>query len=220
MRCSLILVLVSQQFSFLISTENQIVENADVTKPCTLVRIPWISKDWPIDANQGHLKIEDIDQEYALRVLVLTFRRANSLLRLLQSLLAAEYHYDSVALDILIDRLFAFGCRSPFPVSLSLLLDRPADGSSIDAATVQVVSAFRWPHGPCRALLRPEHAGLRGQWLGCWSPREVFASDEHMMSRRQKRETTRTSIMSVSPRFCCRHARLMLKESRARVRWG
>ena len=51
---------------------------------------------------------------------------------------------------------------------------RPADGSPLDEETIQVVSNLRWPHGPCRALLRQKHVGLRGQWLGCWSPKAVM----------------------------------------------
>jgi hypothetical protein len=50
---------------------------------------------------------------------------------------------------------------------------RPDGGGAIDDATVRAAQELRWPHGPCRALLRPSHAGLRGQWLDAWAPRQV-----------------------------------------------
>jgi hypothetical protein len=74
---------------------------------CTLHTRAWLDKDWPYgQTNEYHEGNEHGErrQEYPLRLLVLTYRRANSLVRLLNSLENGNYSGDSVALDIFIDR--------------------------------------------------------------------------------------------------------------------
>jgi hypothetical protein len=68
---------------------------------CELYYVPWIDKDWPKSdaANQASSKSEN-----DLRLIVFTFRRAKSFLRLIDSLMNASYVNDVVALDILLDR--------------------------------------------------------------------------------------------------------------------
>ena len=70
-------------------------------KRCELNYVPWVDKDWPKSdaANQASSK-----PEYDLRLIVFTFRRAKSFLRLIDSLMNASYVNDVVALDILLDR--------------------------------------------------------------------------------------------------------------------
>ena len=97
------------------------VEANHETKNCTLQQSLWIKMDGlsntgttervgadrfnPRDIiDQGKSTRDIIDQEFALRILVLTYRRAKFLTRLLQSLIEADYDHDVVALDIFIDR--------------------------------------------------------------------------------------------------------------------
>ncbi len=80
---------------------------------CTLHNSVWLDKDWPFgqsDEDQQAFVYGVRRKEYPLRLLVLTYRRANSLLRLLNSLQNATYFGDSVALDIFIDRYLILHC--------------------------------------------------------------------------------------------------------------
>ena len=74
---------------------------------CTLHTRAWLDNDWPYgQTNEDHEGYVHgaRRQEYPLRLLVLTYRRAYSLARLLNSLESGNYSGDSVALDIFIDR--------------------------------------------------------------------------------------------------------------------
>jgi hypothetical protein len=68
---------------------------------CELYYVPWIDKDWPKSdaADQASSKSEN-----DLRLIIFTFQRAKSFLRLIDSLMNASYVNDVVALDILLDR--------------------------------------------------------------------------------------------------------------------
>jgi hypothetical protein len=174
--------------------------NRNMSRLCSLHTRTWLDKDWPVgqtSGDQGNDEPSTRRLEYPLRILVLTYRRAKSLERLFNSLTNGDYFGDSVALDILIDR-YAFILYYLFEgvvadvmhlhVNRYFFRSRPADGSPLDEDTVHIVSNLRWPHGPCRALLRQEHAGLRGQWLGCWSPRAVIKTPLSACLRRAHRE--------------------------------
>lgn len=85
----------------------------------------------------------------ALRIIVLTMNRAESLLRLLKSLSQADYENDSVDLDVWIDIKSA---------------QEPAN-----AAVVKVCRAFEWTYGRKSIHIHDKPAGLRGQWLYTWN---------------------------------------------------
>jgi hypothetical protein len=72
--------------------------NTSVGGHCSFHYTPWNRP--ALDENIVH----DDHPEYPLRILVLTYRRHRSLLRLLSSLAAADYQGDVAALDILVDR--------------------------------------------------------------------------------------------------------------------
>lgn len=86
----------------------------------------------------------------ALTLVVLTHSRAQSLLRLLESLARASYDGDAVALHIWIDR--------------------STDGS-VDEETVSVSSTFSWAHGESKVHVWDKHVGIWGQWIDSWRPK-------------------------------------------------
>ena len=86
-----------------------------------------------------------------LRVMVLTYKRAESLQRLLESIRDAKYETSDV-------------------VAVDVWIDIAADATSVDAATLKVSSEFcaLWTRGPCVVHERETNAGLRKQWLEAW----------------------------------------------------
>jgi hypothetical protein len=88
--------------------------NHNMSRLCSLHNRTWLDKDWPVgqtSGDQGNNKYAARRREYPLRLLVLTYRRAKSLERLLNSLTNGDYFGDSVALDILIDRYALILCN-------------------------------------------------------------------------------------------------------------
>lgn len=101
----------------------------------------------------SHVETNRNAQQHAekilLRIIVITMQRAQSLKRLLHSLLDAEYYDDRVALDVWIDL--------------------PPSQTDIDAKTKEIVTNFSWPHGPKTLHFRVTNVGLRQQWLESWN---------------------------------------------------
>ncbi|ESN96322.1 hypothetical protein HELRODRAFT_163373 [Helobdella robusta] len=91
------------------------------------------------------------DFEYDLRIIVLTYKRSASLLKLLQSLNALETDGDSVLLEIWIDRSI--------------------DGH-IDSETLISARSFLWRNGPVHIYLQSKHVGIIGQWIYSWVPKK------------------------------------------------
>jgi hypothetical protein len=86
---------------FLVHTEHRVLgqfgSNAGIRSDeqrCEHHYAPWIDKDWPIPDGEFE------QTEYDLRLIVFTFRRAKSFIRLIDSLMDASYVNDVVALDI------------------------------------------------------------------------------------------------------------------------
>ena len=71
-------------------------------RQCVLHYRPWQEDNLQNSGNGT--EVLTTSQKHALRLIVITYRRAESFLRLLKSLLKASYNNESVALDILIDR--------------------------------------------------------------------------------------------------------------------
>lgn len=92
----------------------------------------------------------------ALRILVLTMDRPKSLLRLLNSLLAANYGTDRIDLDVWVDRM---------------------DGADPHPETMDAVANFRWPTdlGSMTVHVWPENAGLSAQWTQTWNASLIAA---------------------------------------------
>lgn len=90
------------------------------------------------------------DKQYDLRIIVVVYNRAKSLLRLLTSLNEAEYDSDSVKLEVWIDR---------------------SEDDRIDSSTVETAKSFEFKHGEYSVIPHPHHVGIYGQWLTTWKPK-------------------------------------------------
>ncbi|KAL3886472.1 hypothetical protein ACJMK2_026457 [Sinanodonta woodiana] len=90
------------------------------------------------------------DETVDLRIVVIVFNRADSLLRLLGSLNVAFYFGERVVLDIWIDR--------------------SKDGQ-IDENTYRIASEFQFKHGVKIVHNHTFHVGIYGQWLNTWTPK-------------------------------------------------
>jgi len=88
--------------------------------------------------------------QYDLRIIVIVYNRANSMLRLLESLNRAEYGGDRIKLEVWIDR--------------------SRDGI-INAQTYATAEKFVFQHGDYGVIAQREHVGIYGQWLNTWTPR-------------------------------------------------
>jgi len=105
-----------------------------------------------------------------LRVIVLTYNRSFTLLKLLETVDALELDRQSAALEIWIDR------------------DRKT--GTVDAETVKVASKFKWRGGPTRVHIHRAHVGIYGQWIDTWRPRDdsddelaLFLEDDSSVSK-------------------------------------
>lgn len=94
--------------------------------------------------------------EYAdkvdLRVIVLTYKRNTSLIKLLRTLDDLELDGDKASLEIWIDR------------------DKKTQLTDED--TVNAARSFQWSLGPTRVHIHKKHVGIYGQWVDTWRPRE------------------------------------------------
>jgi len=88
-----------------------------------------------------------------LRIIIITFDRKHSLLRLLESLNKARYGGDSVVIDIWVDRY--------------------TDGA-VSMETVEAASSFKFVVGACNINIQRKHVGIRGQWLDVSSVSSSF----------------------------------------------
>ena len=95
-------------------------------------------------SSQYHIYNDSVD----LRIIVLTFNRAQSLQKTLNSLQ-----------DFVTD-----GHR----VSLEIWIDKPKHSPRVDHKTLQVAENFRWTNGKVNVWIHTRHVGLIGQWLYTW----------------------------------------------------
>jgi len=87
------------------------------------------------------------EQQYDLRIIVIVYNRAQSMLRLLKSLNNAKYYNDDIKLEVWIDR--------------------SANGS-VDQLTLTEARQFDFYHGSFEVIIHPNHVGIIGQWLSTW----------------------------------------------------
>ena len=90
-------------------------------------------------------------KEVHFRVIVLTFNRYESVLKLLKSLDDLELDGDTAALEIWIDR------------------DRQG---RVDNNTLTTANMFKWKHGPTTVHIQKQHVGIYGQWIDTWRPKK------------------------------------------------
>ena len=90
-------------------------------------------------------------EEVDLRLIVLTFRRASSLSKLLASLDRLETDGDEVRLEIWIDRQDVAG--------------------GVDPDTLRIARTFSWSRGATRVHVHDRHVGICAQWIDTWRPK-------------------------------------------------
>ena len=83
-------------------------------------------------------------QHFCLKVIILTYNRADALKTCLKSLDEADYDEDRVDVEVWIDR---------------------SKEKVIDNKTYHVASDFRWRHGTFTVHAHAVHVGIFGQWL-------------------------------------------------------
>ncbi|XP_060065010.1 uncharacterized protein LOC132545346 [Ylistrum balloti] len=84
-----------------------------------------------------------------LRVIVITYDRADSVERLLNSLNEADYLGDKVGIDVWIDR---------------------SKTGVVHEETFSRASRFKFKHGILNVHKQSKHAGIYGQWMKTWNP--------------------------------------------------
>ncbi|KAL4231390.1 hypothetical protein ACF0H5_008969 [Mactra antiquata] len=84
------------------------------------------------------------ENKYQLKIICMVLNRAESMLRLLNSLNEADYEGDKVITNVWIDRY---------------------ENGSFDSHTFNTVSQFNFRHGTYIVNLHEQHVGLYGQWL-------------------------------------------------------
>jgi Protein of unknown function, DUF273 len=100
------------------------------------------------DAAVGVTRKERAD----LKVIVMTYNRAHSTLRLLKSIANANYP-TNVRIDLMVS------------------IDRPKDPNKAhDADTVRIADEFEWKLGQKTVVKQPENLGIYGQWIDTWQP--------------------------------------------------
>lgn len=98
------------------------------------------------NSNQCTLVEEDfIRGDVDLRVIVITFDRPKSLLRLLNSLANAHYGSENILIEVWIDR--------------------DKDSGTFSMNTFDVVKRFEFTNALCEIRVHPKHVGIKGQWL-------------------------------------------------------
>lgn len=121
--------------SFLLKNEKdftQLVPNfSNLTKPTLEAMKVYNSWERPCD----------------LRIIVIVYDRAHSMLRLLNSLNKAQYGNDSVKLEVWIDR---------------------SVNGTVDQLTLKGAENFKFYHGEYEIKTHPKHVGIIGQWLSTW----------------------------------------------------
>ena len=88
--------------------------------------------------------IEDNYDRIDFRIIVLTYDRAKSLTRLLNSINNAKYGSDKVQLDIWIDR---------------------NGNRNVNENVVKTATLFKFLHGSHRTCVHRTHVGIIGQWI-------------------------------------------------------
>lgn len=104
-------------------------------------------------SNKTSLRLTDIPlstpYDLDFRIIVITYNRANSMERLLDSLNEADYLGDKVAIDVWIDR---------------------SKSGIIHEETYLTAKRFRFKHGTINVHNQTKHAGIYGQWMKTWNP--------------------------------------------------
>ncbi|XP_052256493.1 uncharacterized protein LOC127861846 isoform X7 [Dreissena polymorpha] len=109
---------------------NSVTQNMSELGRCKLVTAP---QRTPVD----------------LRIIVITYNRPNSTLRLLDSISKAHFEGDSILLEVWIDK---------------------SRNGNVSHETLATLGNFRFSSGECHIHVHKEHVGITGQWLHTWNP--------------------------------------------------
>jgi len=103
------------------------------------------------------------------RIIVMTYNRPWSLVKLLKTIDVLELDKQSTAVEIWIDR--------------------NKKTQSVDAETVKVAMNFKWSGGSSRVHIQKAHVGIYGQWIDTWRPHDdsddelaLFLEDDSSIS--------------------------------------
>lgn len=96
------------------------------------------------------------DDEVDFRIIVITYNRDESLMKLLRTIDELELDGDTAALEIWIDVNKAGGFHNK---------------------TVSAAKSFKWKKGPTRVHIQTSHAGIYGQWIDTWRPRDPTSKE-------------------------------------------
>lgn len=91
------------------------------------------------------------------RIIVITYNRPKSLLKLLNTINEVELDGDKGALEIWIDR---------------------NKTGIVHKKTIEVAKSFQWKSGTTRVHIQNNHAGIYGQWIDTWRPKNDSESKE------------------------------------------
>jgi hypothetical protein len=120
-----------------------------------------ISNDQPLEPTAFD------SQPVTLRLLVLTYKRFESMERLVWSLQRADY-----------------GAKGQYRIDLDICIDRPKGDGPWHEPTVQAAESIAWTHGVKTVRKQATHAGIYGQWIDTWMPtattseRALFLEDD------------------------------------------
>lgn len=92
------------------------------------------------------------EEEVDLRLIVITYNRMVSVMKLLNSLQNLELDGDKAILEIWVDR---------------------NNKGQIHNETFEAVSKFKWKKGQTRVHVQTSHAGILGQWIDTWRPKNA-----------------------------------------------
>jgi len=89
--------------------------------------------------------------EVDVRIIILTFERWESLLKLLNS----------------VNDLYMDGDIG----SLEIWVDRRKNANTVSEKVIACAESFSWKHGSVRVHVQEKHVGILGQWIDTWRPR-------------------------------------------------
>jgi len=105
-----------------------------------------------IALGEPHQYTDEVD----FRIIVITFKRPQSLIMLLESIDTIELDGDTGALEIWIDR------------------DKRGRA---DNKTIEIATSFHWQKGPTRVHVHRTHVGIYGQWINTWRPKSLSSRE-------------------------------------------
>jgi len=62
-------------------------------------------------------------------------------------------------------------------VAVEIWIDRDRKTNTVDEQTVSTARSFQWRHGTVGVHVRRRHAGIYGQWIDTWRPRNASTSE-------------------------------------------